>query len=128
MSRENLNKALTEHVAEDVRLMTDELGAYRQIGKRFASHETVEHGAKEYVRGDVHINTAEGYFSQLKRSIDGTHHHVSRRHLHRYLSEFDHRYNTRTDADGERTVQTIRQAKGKRLRYRGPGPLLVPEK
>ena len=64
-------------------------------GKKFARHEAVDHSLGEYVRGDAHINTAEGYFSQLKRSIDGTHHHVSEQHLHRYLGEFDFRYNTR---------------------------------
>jgi len=70
------------------------LNAYTEAGKSFASHETVEYGKGEYVRGKAHINTAEGYFSQLKRSIDGTHHHVSAHHLHRYLGEFDYRYNT----------------------------------
>ena len=54
-------------------------------------------------RGIVHTNTAEGYFSQLKRSIDGTHHHVSERHLDRYLAEFDYRYTMRKMKDGERT-------------------------
>ncbi len=67
--------------------------------------------------GRAHINTAEGYFSQLKRSIDGTHHHVSAKHLHRYVGEFDYRYNTRKVKDGERTVRAIRQSAGKRLMY-----------
>jgi hypothetical protein len=120
VTRENVSRHLAEHVAEDARLMTDENQVYVLPGRRFANHETVNHGAGEYARGDVHSNSAEGYFSQLKRSIDGTNHHVSRQHLHRYLSEFDHRYNSRKIEDGERTLQTIRQAEGKRLRYRQP--------
>jgi hypothetical protein len=80
----------------------------------------VNHLASEYVRGEAHTNTAEGYFSQLKRSIDGTHHHVSDRHLWRYLGEFDFRYNTRRMKDGERTKKAIRQTTGKRLTYRAP--------
>jgi hypothetical protein len=114
----NLKQLLTEHVAEDARLMTDEFQSYRTPGKAFASHETVNHGAGEYARGDVHVNSAEGYFSQLKRSIDGIHHHVSRQHLHRYT--------TRKSEDGERTIATIRQTAGKRLRYREPTPSLKP--
>ena len=101
--------------------MTDELNVYREAGKEFASHETVEHGKGEYARGQAHINnTAEGYFSQLKRSIDGTHHHVSAHHLHRYLGEFDYRYNTRKVTDSERTQQAIRMTTGKRLMYQQP--------
>ena len=97
--------------------MTDSFGGYRQIGKAFAAHETVNQQAGEYVRGDAYTNNAEGYFSQLKRSIDGSHHHVSAHHLHRYVGEFDFRYNTRQIPDGERTLQAIRQTAGKRLRY-----------
>jgi len=93
---------------------------YTEPGRDFASHEIVNHGAGEYVRGDVYTNTAEGYFSQLKRSIDGTHHHVSERHLGRYLGEFDFRYNTRKMKDGERTKQAIEQTAGRRLTYREP--------
>ena len=120
VDRETLRQALDEHVADEAHLMTDDLGPYRTLGTRFAKHETVFHGVKEYARGNVHINTAEGYFSQLKRSIDGTHHHVSRQHLHRYLSEFDLRYNTRKEQDGQRMVRVVKMAAGKRLRYRRP--------
>src|ERR1700732_5090479 len=90
----NIKATLEAQVSKDAQLMTDELNVYADAGKAFASHETVEHGKGEYVRGKAHINTAEGYFSQLKRSIDGSHHHVSSHHLHRYVSEFDYRYNT----------------------------------
>jgi len=114
---ENIGKMLTEHVLPDAALMTDELSLYRMPGQAFASHETVKHVDGEYARGAVTTNTVEGFFSQLKRSIDGTHHHVTRRHLQRYLSEFDYRYSTRKMSDGERTALTIRKAEGKRLRY-----------
>ncbi len=112
-----LGAVLREHVSPAAHLRTDAFGGYRQLGREFASHETVNHQAGEYVRGDASTNTLEGYFSQLKRSIDGTHHHVSAHHLHRYVGEFDFRYNTRTLRDGERTVQAIRQSAGKRLTY-----------
>jgi transposase-like protein len=116
----NIKKALDEHIAEDAQLMTDRFPSYRAPGRKFASHQTVDHGAGEYARGNAHVNTVEGYFSQLKRSVDGTHHHVSTRHLHRYLCEFDLRYSTRKIVDGERTVRAIKQTVGKRLAYRQP--------
>ena len=123
---ENVRAILQRHVEADATLMTDGYQIYRQPGQAFAAHHTVDHGAGEYARtvgeGETavraHINTAEGYFSQLKRSLDGTHHHVSEKHLPRYLAEFDYRYSTRKIKDGERTVRTIRQVAGKRLRYR----------
>jgi len=114
---ENIGKMLTEHVLPDADLVTDELSLCTTPGQAFASHETIKHRDGEYARGTVTTNTVEGFFSQLKRSIDGTHHHVTRRHLQRYLSEFDFRYATRKMSDGERTVATIRKAEGKRLRY-----------
>jgi hypothetical protein len=79
----DIKGTLEAQVNKEARLMTDELNVYTQPGQAFASHENVEHGKGDYVRGDVHFNTAEGYFSPLKRSIDGTHHHVSAHHLHR---------------------------------------------
>jgi len=115
---DTLGEALREQVEPSATLMTDELKAYRTLGREFAAHELVNHSAGEYARGAAHINTAEGFFSQLKRSIDGTHHHVSAWHLHRYLSEFDFRYSTRKMKDGERTERAIRQTAGKRLQYR----------
>ena len=117
---ETVGEMLQEHVEAHAALMTDSSPVYTQPGKGFASHETVNHAEGEYVRGDAHSNTAEGYFSQLKRSIDGTYHHVSHRHLDRYLAEFDFRYNLRGAKDGARTVQAIKQSTGKRLTYRKP--------
>jgi hypothetical protein len=75
--------------------MTDGRHFYRTIGRTFPSHEFVDHSKDEYVRGDVTTNTVEGFFGQLKSSLDGTYHHVSRQHLQRYLNEFDYRYSTR---------------------------------
>ena len=114
----NVKEVLHANVSPDATLMTDAYQVYREPGMMFAAHETVDHGKGEYVRGDAHTNTVEGFFSQLKRSLDGTHHHVSAKHLHRYVGEFDFRYNSRTVTDGERTVQAVRKSAGKRLQYR----------
>lgn len=91
-----------------------------KVGKEFASHEMVDHAIDEYVRGDAHSNTAEGYFSILKRGIIGTYHHVSEAHLGRYLAEFDFRYSNRSKLgvdDSERTEKAILGIVGKRLTY-----------
>lgn len=101
------------------RLITDEEASYIKVGPEFRfGHATVNHGRREYVRGDIHSNTVEGFFSLLKRGVYGTFHSVSKKHLHRYVSEFEFRYNTRKLDDGERTLAAIRQADGKRLFYR----------
>jgi len=114
---DDLGKVLADNVEPEATLVTDEYAAYRKPGQGFAQHETVNHAQGEYGRGAVTTNTVEGFFSQLKRSIDGTHHHVTRRHLPRYLAEFDYRYSTRDLTDGQRTWRTIQQAGGRRLRY-----------
>lgn len=116
----NVAKTMQEQIEPSANIMTDAYPVYTPVGKKFASHETVDHGKKEYARGKVNTNTVEGYFSQLKRSIDGTHHHVSEKHLTRYLAEFDYRYTLRKVKDGERTEETIRRVAGKRLTYRAP--------
>jgi hypothetical protein len=121
-----LTYLLRKNVAATSHLNTDESGLYSKSGKHFASHDTVNHGAEEYVRHDgttgrlATTNTAEGFFGNTKRSIDGTHHHVSRKYLPLYLAEFDHKYNTRKDSDGERTENGIRRIAGKRLMLRAP--------
>jgi hypothetical protein len=104
-------------------LMTDEATYYTPIGKGYKHHFTVEHGAGEYVRGSVHTNTLEGYFSIFKRGVKGTFHHVSEKHLHRYLAEFDFRYNNRIAVgvdDQDRALKALRGIAGKRLKYEGP--------
>jgi hypothetical protein len=101
--------------------MTDTAGGYMEMGKEFARHEMVDHGAGEYVRGDAHSNTVEGYFALLKRGIIGTYHHVSEAHLKRYLAEFDFRYSERSSLgvdDGERATKALQGIVGKRLTYR----------
>lgn len=123
---ENVKAILHANVEQDAILMTDTFPVYTKPGTAFAAHHTVDHGKGEYARTAmqadgtpirVHINTNEGYFSQLKRSIDGTFHHVSEKHLHRYLSEFDYRYSHRKISDGERTAISMRRLPGKRLMY-----------
>jgi len=98
--------------------MTDQLGSYRGLDQHFAAHEVVKHSDGEYVRGDAHTNTAEGYFANLKRGLNGSSHHVSQAHLHRYLSEFDFRWNAREATDSTRTVSALKGSEGKRLKYR----------
>ncbi|MDQ3641795.1 MAG: IS1595 family transposase [Actinomycetota bacterium] len=98
-------------------LYTDAWKGYTEVGKKFVGgHESVDHSAGEYVRGKATTNNAEGYFSQLKRSIDGTHHHVSVEH--RYLAEFDYRYTTRKLSDSQRMQRMIDQTAGRRLSYK----------
>ncbi len=115
-----LADAVLEHVdPSQSRLMTDDYGGYVQVGRKFRKgHATVTHGLGEYVRGDVTTNAVENYFGQLKRSIDGTFHHVSHEHLHRYLAEFDFRFSTRKMSDTDRVHRLMGQARGRRLAYR----------
>jgi transposase-like protein len=118
-----LRPILTANVSRKSSLMTDTAGGYLGVGKEFARHEMVDHGIGEYARGDVHSNTVEGYFSILKRGINGVYHHVSEAHLHRYLAEFDFRYSNRAAlgvGDAERSDRAIQGAAGKRLTYRQP--------
>ena len=117
VSGRNLKEVLTKNISPSAHLMTDELHAYKPIGKNFASHQFVTHSNYEYVRGDVTTNTIEGFFSILKRGINGVYHHVSKEHLHRYLAEFDFRYNNRKINDHERTIKALMGTEGKRLRY-----------
>ncbi len=98
--------------------MTDGWRAYQQVGPEFDAHQTVDHSAGEYVRDGWTANAVEGYFSQLKRSINGTHHHVSTEHLPRYLAEFDYRYSTRGLTDDLRMRGLVQQTGGRRLSYK----------
>ncbi|MFZ3177181.1 MAG: IS1595 family transposase, partial [Methylovirgula sp.] len=93
VSANTLRPILKGQIDSASSLMTDDAGQYRHMHKDFARHEVLNHGIEEYVRGDAHTNTIEGYFSLLKRGIAGTYHHVSQQHLKRYLAEFDYRYN-----------------------------------
>mgnify|MGYP000909050002 CR=1 FL=1 len=115
---------VNENIAKEARVMTDDAATYYQKLDGFASHETVNHSAEEYVRGDVHTNTVEGYFSIFKRGMKGVYQQCDERHLHRYLAEYDFRYNNRVALgvdDKQRATEALRGAKGKRLTYRAAG-------
>lgn len=108
---------IEEHLHKDSRLVTDMAQHYKHPGA--ASHETVDH-SKEYVRGDVHTNSLEGFFSIFKRGLVGTYQHIDTKHFDRYLAEFDFRQNTRAKLgidDVQRAALTVKAAKGKRLTY-----------
>jgi transposase-like protein len=112
-----LRKVISEQVdMANSELFTDAANYYVQIGSEFASHQSVNHSAGEYVRGTVSTNMAEGFFAQLKRSLDGTHHHVAPMHLPRYLGEFDFRYSTCKMSDYGR-MRTLGKKMDGRLSY-----------
>src|SRR5205807_1239436 len=127
-------KIVNENIAKESRLHTDESRLYFNAADTFAAHKTVKHTAKEYARRDlymidattfgsenVHCNSAEGYFSIFKRGMKGVYQHCAEKHLHRYLAEFDFRYNHRIRLgynDGERAVLAMKGIEGKRLTYR----------
>jgi transposase-like protein len=118
-----VEKIVRENVAKEARLHTDESRLYPWVGKEFAAHERVKHTAGEYVRGDVHTNSAEGFFGVFKKGMVGVYQHCSEQHLHRYLSEYEFRFNTRTKLgfnDKERAALAIKGTVGKRLTYRQP--------
>ncbi len=109
------------NIAKETRIHTDESAIYNVAPWHFATHETIKHSAYEYARGDVTTNTVEGYFSIFKRGMKGVYQHCGEKHLHRYLAEFDFRYNHRVKlgySDGERAAFAVRNADGKRLTYR----------
>jgi transposase-like protein len=116
-----LRQVLARHADRASHFMTDEARTFEQVGWNFASHGTVKHSEDEYVRGLVHTNTIEGFFSILKRGVYGVYQHVSEAHLKRYLAEFDFRYSNRERMginDTERASIALKGAKGKRLTYR----------
>jgi transposase-like protein len=124
-TKQNVASIVAENVSHEAHLRTDESQLYTDIGGHFASHETVRHSVEEYVRGDAHTNTVEGYFSIFKRGMKGVYQHCGEKHLHRYLAEFDFRYNQRVALgvnDGERAERALASIKGKRLTYRTANP------
>lgn len=110
--------ALAQNVTPKTRVMSDDGRPNMVIGSHF-KHGTVNHSAKEYVRGKVHTNSVESYFALLKRGVMGTFHHISRDHLHRYCNEFSFRWDTRKLTDAERTRIAAGMMEGKRLLYQG---------
>lgn len=120
VTADNLRTVLDDVADKDAHLMTDTGVLWaKKTGRK---HSLVNHKADEYVRYDegvmVTTNTVEGFFSLLKRGINGVYHHVGRNHLHRYLAEFDFRYNERKVTDGERAQTALKGFDGKRLMYR----------
>jgi transposase-like protein len=121
VTAENLKPIVEQMIAEDAHVMTDSstvlMGAL--MGRK---HDQVNHKAGEYVRREngvcITTNSIEGYFATLKRGINGVYHHVGKQHLHRYLSEFDFRHNSRKEKDGDRTLLALKSTSGKRLMLR----------
>ncbi len=123
VTAESVRPLIAKNADKASMLMTDESTIYTKIGKDFALHGTVNHSASEYARlgGFIGINVSENFFSIVKRGIVGTYHSVSEAHLHRYLAEFDFRYNNRSKLgceDAERTARAMSGIVGKRLKYR----------
>jgi transposase-like protein len=111
------------NISSETVFYTDESRLYGDAKDRFTTHETVKHSAGEYVRGEVHTNTIEGVFSIFKRGMKGIYQHCAEKHLHRYLAEFDFRYNHRIKLgfnDTDRAIAAIKGGEGKRLTYRQP--------
>jgi hypothetical protein len=123
VTADNLKAVLDDVAHKDAHLMTDTgVLSWKSTGRK---HSLVNHSADEYVRYEegvtITTNTVEGYFATLKRGINGVYHHVGRKHLHRYLSEFDFRYNERKATDGERAQTALKGFEGKRLTYKAAG-------
>ena len=121
VTAKNLKPIIKQMVAEDAHLMTDSSTVLKSAGSQ-RRHSQVNHNAYEYARREngvlITTNSVEGYFSILKRGINGVYHHVGKQHLHRYLSEFDFRYNARKMNDGQRSLMAVKGADGKRLMLR----------
>lgn len=116
----NIRGVLWRHLDRDSRLYTDGAVSYKGFMPG-GQHESVDHSKEEWVRGDVHTNTLEGFFSIFKRGLVGVYQHMDQRHLHRYLAEFDFRYNNRAANgvnDTERAARAVDGVVGKRLTYR----------
>jgi transposase-like protein len=118
---ETLRPIIETNILKEASFFIDESSIYTKVGASFADHQMTTHGAKEYVRGIVHTNTVEGYFSVFKRGMKGVYQHCGKQHLHRYLAEFEFRYNNRVKlgcGDTERAKRVLRGVVGKRLTYR----------
>lgn len=115
-----VNKIVSKNITRESRLHTDESRLYGDAAVLGMVHESINHSAKEYARGDVTTNSVEGYFSIFKRGMKGVYQHCKEKHLHRYLAEFDFRYNNRVKlncGDAQRAERALRGVVGKRLTY-----------
>jgi transposase-like protein len=118
----DLLPVIKANVAPGTHIMTDEAGQYAHLNRHFAGHDFVRHGTGEYGRGVVHTNTVEGFYSVFKRGMKGIYQHCAEKHLHRYVAEFDFRYNNRVKLgvdDAARTAAALKGIVGKRLTYSG---------
>jgi transposase-like protein len=123
-TKKNVREVIDANVNKESHLMTDMAGLYVRKDYGFAAHDTVDHSRGEYVRGAAYTNTLEGYFSLFKKGMKGVYQHCGEQHLHRYLAEFDFRYNARTALgvnDDQRADRALRGIAGKRLTYRRIG-------
>jgi transposase-like protein len=121
VSQREIEGFIAINVAKESRLMTDTAVHYKKRGYPVASHEMVDHSKGEYGRGEVHVNTLEGFFALFKRGMKGVYQHCREKHVHRYLAEFDFRYNNRVGLgvnDDARAEKVLQGVVGKRLLYR----------
>jgi transposase-like protein len=112
---------LKDNIAAETIIMTDEAGQYRGVKDHFAGHGFTTHSAGEYVKGMIHTNTVEGFYSVFKRGMKGVYQQCGENHLHRYIAEFDFRYNNRVRLgidDAARTASALKGIVGRRLMYR----------
>ena len=119
-NKPEIKAILVANINSEARLMTDTAAWYKKRDLGFESHETVNHFRGEYVRGDAHTNTLVGFFSLFKRGMKGVYQHCTEKHLHRYMTEFDFRHNSRVAMsvnDEMRTTRAIECVIGKRLTY-----------
>jgi len=127
ISAKAIGEIVATNMSREAILMTDEARHYVKLGETFAGHGHTNHSAGEYVSRFnplVHTNTVEGFFSIFKRGMRGIYQHCGKPHLHRYLAEFDFRYNNRIAVgvgDTDRSDNCLRGAVGKRLTYRRIG-------
>ena len=120
LKAKDLLPILKENITREAHVMTDEAGQYKTLDQTFAAHDFVSHGKGEYGRGAIHTNTIEGYFSIFKRGMKGVYQHCSKKHLHRYMAEFDFRYTHREATgftDEARYDMALGGIIGKRLTY-----------
>jgi ISXO2-like transposase domain len=126
VTSEEVGRHVRENLAREAWLMTDEGKQYIEVGKEMAGHSTVNHSKGEYVSFEdatIHTNTVEGFFGLFKRGMTGVYQHCREKHLHRYVAEFEFRYDHRIALgvdDQERAVAALKGFKGKRLTYRRP--------
>jgi transposase-like protein len=126
ISAKAIGEIVVANLSHEAILMTDEARHYTKLGAQFAGHGHTNHGAGEYVsrfNPQVHTNTVEGFFSIFKRGMRGVYQHASKKHLHRYLAEFDFRYSNRIALgidDTDRATRALQGVVGKRLTYRRP--------